>query len=405
MTRTSLPTFSANVERAMALARAATALLVLLAATLAAWAALASDVWFELHFTHTYCMVDDRVVTKLHVSRWIAGALAIVVVAVVGPRIVRRTAGKTVGSVAGSALRIGVALVLAFVVTDVFLRWKRARAERAAGPPPTVKPLFVHVPFEDADVVAGTRTFHIALNKDKVRRRTIHDDPDPDAPSIVFSGESVCFGYGLDYDESIPALVAAHTGIQTINLGVNGFANDEALEWLKASMARIKHPIAVVSFIVYNAIGRNIAPQRWHLAPRPGGGLELVKPDARAPGFLERSPLWTALHAAVPYHDARVVDLTREILASTAAYARSVNAYPLFVLTETPTRCAGSTHESMDDAPEVARRLAAAEGIAAIRVLYPPAMQIGGDVHPDPRGAAHFADAIERALRDAGVVH
>ena len=59
---------------------------------------------------------------------------------------------------------------------------------------------------------------------------------DPDRPTIVFTGESVMAGYGLTWQESVPAQVEDILGTQCANVSVNGFATDQAyLRLLRAA--------------------------------------------------------------------------------------------------------------------------------------------------------------------------
>jgi hypothetical protein len=369
------------------------ALVALLGITLVAWALRADDVWFQIHMMRRYCVVDEAALPRAHAARWILATVGVLLALVARPRLGRRVAGRSFASLFGPALRIAAAVLLAFVAVEIFLRVRGVRPADVPYKPPEVD---LPASASRAHVVDG-RTVHYATNPFGFRARTTEDMPDLDLPTIVFIGESIAFGYGLDHDETIPALVSARTGIQTVNLAVSGSGNDEALLRLKARLPRFSHPIAVVAFVVYTQIDRNVAGYRARLALTPSGSLEEI-PEGSP--FLRGSPLRAVLRAAVPYRDDEAIELTRAILRETAAYARSRNASPLMVLTGRGTHCLPS-----GERPWVANRLTEDQPFPSIDVDVDDSLALGRDIHPNPRGAQHYAEEIEKALRAAGVVH
>ena len=60
------------------------------------------------------------------------------------------------------------------------------------------------------------------------RVRRVDEPVDPERPTILFTGESVMFGEGLTWEESVPAQVGAMMGMQSANLAVHGFGSDQA---------------------------------------------------------------------------------------------------------------------------------------------------------------------------------
>jgi len=373
------------------------ALVVLLGISLVAWAIRADDAWFQLHMMRRYCVVDEAALPRAHVARSIAAMVGALLVLVVRPRLGRRVhaSGRSLVSLFGPSLRIAVAVSMAFVVVEVFLRMRGVR-------PPEVpyKPPEVDLPASASkEHVVGGRTVHYATNRHGFRARTPDDVPDFAAPTILFIGESIAFGYGLDHDETIPALVAAQTGIQTVNLAVSGSGNDEALLRLKAQLPRFSHPVAVVAFVVYTQADRNVAAYRPRLALTRAGLLEEVPPGW---SFVRSSPLWAVLRAAVPYRDDEVVDLTRTILRETAAYTRTRDAFPLMVFTSRGTHCLPT--ERSPTRPWMADQLTAQQPFSSIDVDIEDTLALGTDIHPGPAGALHYAEEIAKALRTAGVV-
>ena len=97
--------------------------------------------------------------------------------------------------------------------------------------------------------------------------RRVEEPVDPERPTILFTGESVMFGEGLTWDESIPAQVGAMMGVQTANLAVDGYSTDQAYMRLARELPRFERPVAVVTIFITSLFGRNLDDDRPHLAP------------------------------------------------------------------------------------------------------------------------------------------
>ena len=359
---------------------------------LLAWSFHADDAWYEAHMTPGYCAENTSQLARLHAARWIAAALGLLFLVVVRPRLVRWLGGLSLVSAVGSALRILLAVALAVVVSDVVLRRSRLRAARLATPLP---PSPNHLGPQVIDTVIANRKVHYATNADGFRTRTPEDVVDRAARTIVFSGESVVFGYGVDYDDSIPALVAAGTGVPTINLGVCASSNDQALARLERFLPSFPNTVAVVTFVVYDWLYRNVEPMRERLALGWDGALERIPAE---PELVWSSPVWGTLRSI--YHAEDAGALTRAILRRTAEVVRSRGAYPLFVFTQSRAWCMSTSSKG----PALLRRLADDQPFPLIEMNLDPSMSLEGDLHPSPRGTAQYAAAITRALKDGGVL-
>src|SRR4029077_20227273 len=110
---------------------------------------------------------------------------------------------------------------------------------------------------------------------------------DRDRPSILFAGESVMFGDGLTYDESVPAQVEAMLGTQAVNMAVYGYSTDQTFMRVAAELPRFHRPVAVVALFMTALFGRNLDDDRPHLGPglewRPAGGHARLLSPARLP--------------------------------------------------------------------------------------------------------------------------
>ena len=366
-------------ERSKTFARAlGEAVAVVVGVMLVAWAVRANDAWLERHMTPMYCLTEPAELGRLRVARWVAAASGAVVLLFVRPRfgrwLARTCVGRPIGSVVAGALRILIPVVLAVIAADLVLRFRRSRA------------LWKHA---RARAARQRRSPRLPGPPGRTTRRT------SPARTVLFSGESVVYGWGLKDHQTIPALVAAHTGVATVNLGVTGASNDEAYYHVRRWLPEFSRPAAVVTFVVYNWLQRNVGLHRQRLVLTGSGALEIAAP---APKFFWTSPLWETLRAV--YHTEDAVELTRAILREEADYIQSRGAYPLFVLTQIGPRCAARGAEG----PPIARRLVEGQSFASIALDLEPGMMLPEDQHPNARGAEHYAAAIERALRDAGVL-
>ncbi len=184
---------------------------------------------------------------------------------------------------------------------------------------------WVLVPNRTGRATMGGRGVEYATDPAGYRVRRADEPVDPERPTIVFTGESIVFGEGLAWDESIPARVGAALGMQSANLAVHGFASDQAYLRLAGELPRFRRPVAVVTVFMPALFGRNLDGSRPHLEPgliwRPG------EPHSR---------LGSLAALLVPYRSEATVErgiaMTRDVLAATSDLARSRGAVPLVVV-------------------------------------------------------------------------
>ena len=84
------------------------------------------------------------------------------------------------------------------------------------------------VPSRTGHGTIGGRVVDYAFDAAGYRVRRADEPVDLERPTILFTGESVMFGKGLTWDESIPAQVGAMLGTQSANLAVDGYGSDQA---------------------------------------------------------------------------------------------------------------------------------------------------------------------------------
>src|SRR5882724_9167288 len=171
----------------------------------------------------------------------------------------------------------------------------------------------------------GGRIIDYSIDPAGYRVNRIDEPVDPERPTILFTGESVMFGEGLTYEESIPAQVGAMMGVQTANLAVHGYGNDQAYLRLQTELPHFRRPVAVVSLFMTALFGRNLDQDRPHLGP----GLVWLPAE-------QRSRLSSLAKLLVPYRADTTVErgvrVTQEVLRATSELARAHGATPLVVV-------------------------------------------------------------------------
>jgi hypothetical protein len=222
-----------------------------------------------------------------------------------------------------------------------------------------------------------------AVDRSGYRVRTLEDPVDHERPSIVLTGESVMFGEGLQWDESIGGQIAALTGLQVANLAVQGFATDQSYLRLAAELPRFKRPVAIVSLFIPTLFGRNLDVDRPHL--RPG----LVWTPAVAHGRLH-----ALAKLLVPFRYTRTVDrgvlVTQEVLRSTLALAQARGALPLILVPQF----------GQEDAFERTwrQRVLDEAALPYLRLKFEDNWRLAGDLHPNAATARAIAQAIVERL-------
>jgi hypothetical protein len=370
----------------------AEALVGLVGLAFVGWAAFADDGWFQLHLMPYYCVTKAGALGRAHVMRGLAAAIGIVFLLLVRPRAGRRAERSSPRDAGAFAAKTALAVVLAFVVTDLVLRYQRAHLP----PPPPARVDQVQRPKKEATVTTnGGRDVHYAFNAEGLRTRTAEDVIDHEAPTVLFSGESVALGYGIDYEDTIPARVGNALKMQTANLAVSSYGNDEIFVRLRDYLPRFRHPAAVVTFVVFNAIFRNAIDYRWRLVIGPEGALVFEPP---ATGLLHDSPLFGKLRAI--YHSSAAADVTRAVVRETDELVRRAGAKPIFVFTQcAPERCLPSG----SGGPWLRDYIKKGLSIDAVDVDFDPADVQPSDFHPTAHGLDAYVGPILDALHHDGL--
>lgn len=353
-------------------------------------ALLANQSWWDRHFLPLYFFSHEKYVLGERLARLAAAAAGIVLIVFVRPMVGRMTSGMSAGEVAAGFLRLVLAMGLALAGTEWFMGhpFAYAAAETQPGEEPQRQPDqrlgWVFVPAHDGKTIAGEREIAYSIDRLGYRVPDRKTPVDVNLPSIVFTGESIIAGYGLNWEETIPAQVGAALNTQSAAIAVFGYGNDQAYLRLAAELPRFHRPLAVVSLFIPSLFARNLGDDRPHLGP----GLTW------APA-VHRLWLSSLFRFLVPYHSEAEIEqgiqTTRAELIATAALARRHGAISLVVDpqfgSETPV-------ERM-----LRRRILEEPGIDYMRVRLDPAWHLKGDLHPDARAAQTIAMAVAARLK------
>jgi hypothetical protein len=289
-------------------------------------------------------------------------------------------------------LHVAAAAVLAlcaseFVLRRVHLRpgeWLVPEEEPRRQSDPRLGWTFV--PARTGRSTIGGRTIEYSMDPAGYRVRRIDEPVDPARPTIVFIGESVMFGEGLAWDETVPAQAGAMLGMQSANLAVHGYSTDQAYLRLEQELPRFRRPVAVISLFMTALFGRNLDDDRPHL------GFGLVWMPAT-----QHARLATLARLAVPYRRTETVEngvrLTREILRATVTLARSRGAAPLIVVPQF------GPEEPLER--QLRGRILDETGLPYVFVEVEEAWRLAWDRHPNPRAARTIAVAVTDRLRGA----
>jgi len=352
--------------------------------TLVGCAIAANQHWLDSHFLPSFFLPRNWYVRLETVVRVAIGGIGLSLALVARPHLARFLAGTT-----GRALQIVIAAVLALGTSEVVLRrvhfgpteWLSAKEEPRRLADPRLG--WVLAPARTGHDFMGGRTVEYAVDASGYRVRRLDEPVDPGRPSIVFTGESVMFGEGLMWDETVPAQVEAMLGIQSANLAVHGYSSDQAYLRLEMELPRFRRPVAIVGLFMTALFGRNLDDDRPHLGP----GLVWLPAEPA-------SQLASLAGLLVPYLTEATVEqgvkLTRDVLRATVDLARTRAATPLILVPQFGPE---------DRTEQTLRRRILDDTIPHLLVTVDAGWRLPWDRHPNARAAHAIANAIAARLR------
>ena len=348
-------------------------------------AAAANQVWLDRHFLPSFWTPREEIVRTallIRIGVAVAGAVIVLLARAVARRLTREPL---------YLFTISLAVVLAFGTSELVVRrWRRGPHEFSSGSEPrshldTRLGWLFDVSRTGSVTHLGRRVAY-TFDRNGYRVASAAATTDFDAPTIVFTGESIMVGHQLAWAETIAAQTSAMLGLQSANIAVSGFGTDQAYLRLAAELPHFRHPVAVVSLFAPSIFDRNLDDDRPHLGP----GLIWLPPAQH----------WrlTALgRRAVGYRSEDAVErgaaVTREVLTATVRLARSRGAVPLIVVPQ--------FEPEEPQERELRRRIVDEAHLPYVYVPLDPDDRIENDGHPDADGARTIAESIADALRPA----
>jgi len=343
----------------------------------------ANQTWLDRHFLPSFFIPRHwYVVIETVVRAAIATAGAAFVLE-------RSRLAHLVARAPAMSVSVVAAVVLAITTSELALRWIHLQPTgwllRDEEPRRQDDPYlgWVLAPARTGHITVGGRALEYAIDAAGYRVARAGDSVDPERPAVVFAGESVMFGEGLAWEESIPAQVSAMVGIQSANLAVHGYSTDQIYLRLGKELPRFRHPVAVVSIFMSELFGRNLDGDRPHLGP----GLVWHAAE-------HKSRLMSLAGLLVPYRRDTTVErgvrVTREALLAMVELARRRQATPLVLVPQFGTE---------DDLQRTIRRRILAEDIPTVLVPLDPDWRLAWDRHPNAPAAHLLAAAIAARLQ------
>jgi hypothetical protein len=302
----------------------------------------------------------------------------------------RLRAGRFASRTPARALHLVIATILALGASNLMLRRVHLRPYEWLSPDEEPRRQldprlgWTWVPGRTGHKLVGGRVIDYAIDAAGYRVSRVDEPVDLDRPTILFTGESVMFGEGLTWEETIPAQVGTMMGMQTANLAVHGYGNDQAYLRLQTELPHFRQPVVVVSLFMTALFGRNLDQDRPHLGP----GLVWLPAE-------QRPRLSSLAKLIVPYRAdttvERGVTVTRQELCATNDLAGARGAIPLLVVLQ-------FGHE---EEPETAlrRRILDNASIPYVLVEIDSSWRLPWDRHPNARAAHAIATAIAKELQ------
>jgi hypothetical protein len=342
----------------------------------------ANQPWLDRHFLPSFLLPHDLYVRIETGVRLTIAALGVWIV-------VRRPASRIIVRTPSRALHVVVAAVLALGASELVLRRVHLRPAEWLLPEeeprrrPDAQLGWTFVPARTGHSSVGGRSVDYAFDASGYRVRSLDDPVDLERPTILFVGESVMFGEGLTWEESVPAQVGMMIGTQSANLAVHGFGSDQAFLRLQTELPRFRRPVAVISLFMTALFGRNLDQDRPHLGPG------LVRLPAK-----QQSRLASLAGLLVPFRRDETVErgitMTRDVLRATVELAKARGATPLTVVPHF------GPEQPADE--RIRRRILDDAGVPYVLVEIDSSWHLPWDRHPDARAARLMAAAIAERL-------
>jgi hypothetical protein len=384
----------ASPGRAKATARLANLVLGLFGLLLLALALRMGPQWGERHSLPVWTWSWSVQMRILLVLRLIVAVAGLMVLVLLRPWFVHACAAGRGRAALASAIRAVLAVLAALIATELVLRtqtWRAAQEQWNLVDPLRIRDPELGWSFaanRAAAVTLDGRVVHYATGPFGYRAPGAGIGPDFRLPTVIFAGESIVFGYGLEWPETIAARVQAIAGVQTANIAVNAQATDQIYMRLRRELPRFAHPVAVVIPFMPRLLDRNLdvdkphldARLRWRPAEPPP--IRMVELSRRMLRY--RSPADIASCEAT----------TSQVLKAAIAEIARRGARPIVLV---PQYLPEAEVEK-----RIRRDVLDRAAIRYLLVPIPADQRNPSHGHPTPAGAATLAKAVSAALAGIG---
>lgn len=358
----------------------------------AAWAM--DGAWFDAHILPSFFIARHTQMTAMAAARCGLILAGLLVILVARPFMARRFRSMGAFRFCVAMAVVPASVAAAVVCAELILqtqKWQSLQARHLLREPRRrvdARLGWTHLPDHTGRDRIGGRWVSYAFDGNGYRVAAAGADTDLAAPSLIFTGESVMLGYGLDWGETIPARVGADLGVQPVNLAVTGYSTDQAFLRLRADLPRFRCPLGIVGIFMPSFLDRNLNTDRPHL------GTDLHLHEAHVGWRLA-----VLSRHALSYRSERSIDdgvtMTTAVLRATKSLAEARGARMVIVV---PAFMPESRAEQT-----IRRRVLDEAGLEYILVPLEAKLQIAGDGHPNPKAAALVAAAISARLRSQGI--
>jgi hypothetical protein len=348
--------------------------------------------WCERHMMEFYWAATPELVMRARIWRIVFAAIGVALLAIANP--LGKWADRHANDALGIGARYALAIVLALGVSEITMRAFHLPRVRSA----LRLPEELRIAEPDARcgwVFRGPGVTHVerdgrvidyAIDQHHNRVHNLTDTIDPSRPTILFAGESITAGFGLEWDETYPALVGDALQTQIVNLGVHAYGNDQSFLRLADALPTFRNPIAIISLYLPSILSRMRLDT--HPTIRFDGDAFSVVPPAR--------PAWRDLHLlqvaadVIPYQPAadETLELAANIFKATADLGNARGAKVIFV---------GPRFGEPRGDQYVIDEIFTRQGLDILDVDI-GAERLPNDVHPAQAGTRKLAAAVVDAL-------
>ena len=311
---------------------------------LIALAGAAGRDWADRHFLPAFALSRSAQIGILNGLRVLLALVGLFLLLFVRPRVARTVKAGRGGRLLVSTLTASLAVVAALATTEGILHtrtWQATQEKWGSKEPLRQRDDLLgwaFVPNHHGQTDVDGRAIDYATDRFGYRVPAAGNQTDLAAPTILFAGELIMHGFGLQWPETIPAQVQAMSGAHVANIAVNAHATDQIYMRLRRELPRFAHPVAVVIPFVPILFDRNLdedrpyldSSLRWNAAHPPE--LRLVELGRRILRYRSEADIEAG------------VATTQAVLRATIELARSRGASALIVvpqfLPEEPTETA-----------------------------------------------------------------